>query len=149
MAAEKQFEPNTKTLRTANGRPMPDRGPRPPTSQIAAPWRLLLQIESENRTTVGLALTERALLGRVDDAETNNVDLDLTPYGAVANGVSRVHAAVSYHDAAVYIEDLGSTNGTRINGFELTPHQAYRLRDGDELEFGRLRMVARFVRSSP
>ncbi|MEL6310133.1 MAG: FHA domain-containing protein [Chloroflexota bacterium] len=37
------------------------------------------------------------------------------------------------------MEDLGSTNGTRINGFQLTADQKYRLRDGDEIEFARLR----------
>ncbi|MCA9894532.1 MAG: FHA domain-containing protein, partial [Anaerolineae bacterium] len=49
---------------------------------------------------------------------------------------------------SLYIEDLGSTNGTRINGFQLTPRQKYRLRDADELEFARLRTIIRFEKPS-
>jgi len=48
---------------------------------------------------------------------------------------------------ALYIEDLNSTNGTRINGFSLEPKRRYRLRDGDEVEIGRVKIVLRFVRS--
>ncbi len=127
---------------------MPDRGPRPVTSLLAHPWRLLLQIEAENRTTVGLNLSERILIGRSDEGEKTDLGLDLAPYGGEQHGVSRLHAAFSSENGAVYIEDLNSTNGTRINGFQLTPHRTYRLRDGDELEFGRARMTIRFVRST-
>jgi pSer/pThr/pTyr-binding forkhead associated (FHA) protein len=147
--AHKQEETDTKLLKPVAGRPMPDRGPRPPTGQLSPPWRLLLQIEAENRTTVGLQLTERIIVGRADSEHEDSIGLDMTPYNAASNGVSRIHAAFEYKDGAIYVEDLESTNGTRINGFQLTPNQLYRLRDGDELEFGRARLVVRFVRSSP
>ncbi|MCD4686521.1 MAG: FHA domain-containing protein, partial [Anaerolineae bacterium] len=64
-------------------------------------------------------------------------------------GVSRRHATIVQVEAerALYLEDLGSVNGTRINGFSLEPRRRYRLRDGDELEFGEIQMVLRFVRS--
>jgi pSer/pThr/pTyr-binding forkhead associated (FHA) protein len=59
------------------------------------------------------------------------------------------HAAIVQDEEskALYIEDLNSTNGTRINGFSLEARRRYRLRDGDELEFGHVRMILRFVRS--
>jgi pSer/pThr/pTyr-binding forkhead associated (FHA) protein len=127
--------------------PMPDRGPRPATGVLAPPWRLLLQIGSENKTTLGVNVREPVVLGRSDGTE-DDADVDLNPYGAYQNGVSRRHATVSSDQGALYIEDLESTNGTRINGFQLTPNQKYRLRDGDEVELGRVRMVVRFVRPS-
>jgi pSer/pThr/pTyr-binding forkhead associated (FHA) protein len=139
---------NTRSLKPVTSEPMPDRGPRPATGVLTHPWRLLLQIESENRTTVGLSLNERIVIGRSDEGEKSDLGLDLAPYGAEQHGVSRVHAAFSYDKGAIYIEDLDSTNGTRINGFQLEPKRLYRLRDGDELEFGRARMIVRFVRSS-
>src|SRR5690606_36607593 len=142
-------KPETDVLNLRQGvQPMPDRGPRPATDVLAPPWRLLLQIDGENQTTVGLSLRERTMLGRSDNNRHSTIDLDLTPYGAYQHGVSRHHAAISHHDATVYIEDLGSTNGTRINGFQLSPNQKYRLRDGDEVEIARIRLVMRFVRPS-
>jgi pSer/pThr/pTyr-binding forkhead associated (FHA) protein len=126
--------------------PMGDRGPKPPPDQVAPPWRLLLQIGGENRTTLGVTVTERMLVGREDVRKGQVPEIDLAPFDGAANGVSRDHAVITYDDGALYVEDLTSTNGTRINGFQLTPERTYRLRDGDEIEFGRLRVVLRFVR---
>ena len=127
---------------------MRDRGPRPVDDQGGPPWRLLLQIGSENRTTLGVSVTDEMLVGREDSRLGQMPEIDLAPFDGLTNGVSREHARIHYEDATLYIEDLDSTNGTRINGFQLKPHLRYRLRDGDELEFGRLRAVLRFVRSS-
>lgn len=138
---------DTKLLPPQPGTPMPDRGPRPQDGGTP-PWRLLLQMENESRSTVGVPISHRINVGRAD-SKGNEPDLDLTPYGAVQNGVSRLHATIIYEDETLYIEDLGSTNGTRINGYQLTPNRRYRLRDGDELEFGRVRATLRLVRSSP
>jgi pSer/pThr/pTyr-binding forkhead associated (FHA) protein len=107
-----------------------------------------LQIGSENRTTLGVSVTDEMLVGREDSRLGRRPEVDLGPFDGLTNGVSREHARIIYTDATLYIEDLDSTNGTRINGFQLKPHLRYRLRDGDELEFGRLRAVLRFVRSS-
>jgi len=128
--------------------PMVDRGPQPPADQVAPPWRLLLQIGGENRTTLGVSVTERMLVGREDAKKGIFPEIDFSPFDGATNGVSREHALITCEDGALYLEDLNSTNGTRINGFQLTPGRAYRLRDGDELEFGRLRAVLRFVRPS-
>ena len=129
-------------------KPMEDRGPRPPTDQLAPPWRLLLQMGGENRTSLGVSIEPRMLVGREDSKRGAIPEIDLAPFDGLRNGVSRQHAVITYEDGALYVEDLDSTNGTRINGFQLTPARIYRLRDGDELEFGRLRLVLRFVRPS-
>lgn len=129
--------------------PVDDERVRPQTVPLSAPWRLLLQIGEENPTTVGIEVRDRILLGRGDPLASFYPDLDLTPYGGQTGGVSRHHATIMQDDEskALYLEDLNSTNGTRINGFALEPKRRYRLRDGDELEFGRLRVVVRFVRT--
>ncbi|MBC7871283.1 MAG: FHA domain-containing protein [Chitinophagaceae bacterium] len=89
------------------------------------------------------------LIGRsADGEEQKSLSLDLGPFGAYQGGVSRQHAAITRHEGGLYVEDLGSTNGTRINGFQLTARRKYRLRDGDEVEFARLRTLIRFVRPS-
>ncbi len=49
--------------------------------------------------------------------------------------ISRAHAAIGFNGEAFYVQDLGSTNGTRVNG-ERAPQ--VELHDGDEIRFGRL-----------
>lgn len=122
---------------------------RPQTARLAQPWRLLLQIGGETQTTVGVEVKEYITLGRSDPVANFYPELDLTPYGGQERGVSRRHASILQDNEhkALYIEDLSSTNGTRINGFALEPRRRYRLRDGDEVELGRVRVVLRFVRS--
>ncbi|MCU0497843.1 MAG: FHA domain-containing protein [Anaerolineae bacterium] len=71
--------------------------------------------------------------------------IDLTPYGAEALGVSRRHASmIPTHDKLV-ISDLGSTNGTTLNGASLKPNQFYTLRPNDILYFGRLEARVNFM----
>ena len=49
--------------------------------------------------------------------------------------VSQVHARVFRRDGDVWVEDLGSRNGTLVNGQPLTTAQ--RLRRGDTVQFGK------------
>lgn len=143
---QKPMKRETSLLGTAQRPPMVERE-KPQTSVLAPPWRLLMQIGGENQTTVGMEVSDRITIGRADPPAEFYPDLDLTPYRGQEHGVSRRHAAITLGEEALYIEDLNSTNGTRINGFELEAGQTYRLRDGDELELGRVRIVVRFVRS--
>jgi pSer/pThr/pTyr-binding forkhead associated (FHA) protein len=122
-------------------RPMPKRQAGGATTRLNAGWKLVFHI-SDNR--VVLPVDKEILIGRSSESSGSDVDFDLTPHGAYHFGVSRKHARITLSDGQLYIEDLGSTNGTRINGFQLTAHQKYRLRDEDELEFARLRTSIRF-----
>ena len=140
-------ECNTDVLIRRAANPMPDDRPVPPADQVAPPWRILLQIGGESRTTIGLQVSPQMLVGRSDAGGGDVPDLDLGPLDGRRSGVSRRHALITYENETLFITDLNSTNGTRINGFQLTPGRSYRLRDGDELEFGRIRGIVRFVRS--
>jgi pSer/pThr/pTyr-binding forkhead associated (FHA) protein len=51
--------------------------------------------------------------------------------------VSRVHAVVEVRAGEAVVRDLGSTNGTYLNGRRVETES---LRDGDELRFGNTRM---------
>lgn len=78
------------------------------------------------------------LIGRGDSASGVTPDLDLTPYGALERGVSRIHAALRRGEDVLSIVDLDSANGTYLNGQRLAPHQPRLLRDGDEIRVGKL-----------
>lgn len=87
---------------------------------------------------LALQLQARTVLGRRDAERTRQPDIDLTEQGALEMGVSGLHAAIQHTADGVQLFDLGSTNGTYLNGRRLAFNQAYILRDGDEIRFGRL-----------
>ena len=57
--------------------------------------------------------------------------------------ISRAHAAIGYEKGEFFVQDLGSTNGTGVNG-KREPRTL--LSDGDELQLGKL--LLRFNRVS-
>jgi pSer/pThr/pTyr-binding forkhead associated (FHA) protein len=57
--------------------------------------------------------------------------------------ISRAHAAIGYEKGTFFVQDLGSTNGTGVNG-KREPRTT--LRDGDEVQLGKL--LLRFKRAS-
>jgi predicted component of type VI protein secretion system len=52
-----------------------------------------------------------------------------------AHGISRNHAKLYFKDGAWQVEDLGSTNGTRVNNSQI---ERCALADGDTVAFGRV-----------
>jgi pSer/pThr/pTyr-binding forkhead associated (FHA) protein len=81
------------------------------------------------------------VIGRRDPYGTYRPDIDLADEGAAEKGVSRQHACVTYRDEQVYIEDLGSRNGTYVNQRQLKARQPHRLQDKDTIWLGHLRLI--------
>ncbi len=75
--------------------------------------------------------------------------IDLTDFDATEKGVSRRHAMISMVEETFSIQDLGSTNGTWLNGNRLTPYRAYELTPGDRLRLGQLRLRVYFQAPQP
>jgi predicted component of type VI protein secretion system len=106
--------------------------------------RLLLKCV-DPQTVISVPIKEQNLIvGRQDGDFVPDIDLN----GANGEdcGVSRRHAVFTLRDSDLYLEDLNSLNGTMINGFQLVPAKSYLLRNGDEIEFGALRMTVSVVR---
>ncbi len=53
--------------------------------------------------------------------------------------ISGRHAEITTDDTGIYITDLGSSNGTTVNGVKLEPHERQILRDDDEVQMGQTR----------
>jgi len=87
-------------------------------------------------------------LGRISEGQPFIPDIDLGPYRAFEAGVSRLHAALQIEDQKLYIVDLGSANGTRINDKKIKPHQPHPLHNGDVCTFGRLKVQILFQLST-
>ncbi len=113
---------------------------RPPLTfgSVAAAWRLILYIDNEANQSLGIEVRAAVAIGRSDPEAGYTPGIDLEPFGGHDAGVSRRHAVLFAAEGNLYIRDLDSTNGTRINGYDLEPNQTYRLREGDRLEFGHL-----------
>jgi len=88
----------------------------------AAPARLLVRIDGDSE--VIYLLGRRTTIGRDPG---NDVQVD-------AEFISRTHASVLAGPQQTFVEDLGSTNGTLLNGRRVSRAQ---LNDGDILEIGK------------
>ena len=89
-----------------------------------------------------LALADRneLTLGRVSDGQTIMPDIDLTSYQAYEYGVSRLHAVLRKGDDKTTIMDLGSSNGTYVDGVRLKPEMKYPLSHGSIISLGKLKI---------
>jgi NADPH-dependent 2,4-dienoyl-CoA reductase/sulfur reductase-like enzyme/pSer/pThr/pTyr-binding forkhead associated (FHA) protein len=65
------------------------------------------------------------------------------------NTVSRRHAELRYANEQYVVHDLGSTNGTYINGERLNAHSVYVLKPDDEVRFGKVVRFAFVLRTVP
>ncbi|MCP5058495.1 MAG: GGDEF domain-containing protein [bacterium] len=52
------------------------------------------------------------------------------------NNVSRYHCRIEVRDGRSFVRDLGSTNGTRLNGFSVPPNEDFVIEGGDLLQVG-------------
>ncbi len=114
-------------------------------SDAPAPIRLVVRM-LEHDHVIATPIKPRLIIGR--GGSERQPDIDLMAFDASECGVSRWHAAFHYdeNEGVVYIEDLNSTNGTRLNGFQIETARRYRLRSGDEIELGKVRISAALVR---
>lgn len=60
----------------------------------------------------------------------NDIVMDTDPY------VSGSHAEITADDEGIWLTDVGSTNGTTLNGAKLQPNVRMALKSGDEIVFG-------------
>ncbi len=89
-----------------------------------------------------LPLAERNefTLGRISEGQPIMPDIDLSPYQAYASGVSRLHAVIKREASHVFLMDLGSANGTYVNGRRLNPNVEHSLTNGDVVALGKLKI---------
>ncbi|MEL6149067.1 MAG: FHA domain-containing protein [Chloroflexota bacterium] len=83
-------------------------------------------------------------LGRTISDPAPPTHADMTALMPKNAGVSRIHVRISVHEGLPCIEDLGSTNGTLLNGFKLEPFTKVGLKDGDLLEPGKFKLKVIF-----
>ena len=108
-----------------------------------SPLGLRLTIPDSGRE-LNVPLTKGVNIGRLDAASASFPDVDLTSEGGLERGISRRHAKITRRGREVFIEDLGSLNGTFLNGKKLIPYFPHVLKSGDELQLGKLTLRVSF-----
>ena len=89
--------------------------------------KLYLKFESNVLKEVPVGQKGTVTIGRLPDCEVTLSDPN----------VSRRHAEVRPFGTGFLVVDLGSTNGTRVNGATVSEHQ---LKDGDAITVGATRI---------
>jgi len=77
------------------------------------------------------------LLGRSQRSTGHRPDFDMTFYDPEGY-VSRRHAHIIKAQNGYFISDLGSSNGTLVNGRLLSPQRPHLLRNGDQITIGQV-----------
>jgi hypothetical protein len=70
-------------------------------------------------------------------------EIDLIPFGAEDAGVSRMHASMLFDGRHVLLRDMGSTNGTYLNGDPLRQGISMEISHEDNVRLGALLMVVK------
>ncbi len=98
---------------------------------------LRIEVLSTKRQ-IQLPNTPEVHIGRTDAVHGIFPDLDLSSDGGLEGGVSRHHCKIHQRGGTYLVEDVGSANGTFLNGQRLTPYLPHVIKDGDELQLGRV-----------
>ena len=106
------------------------------TAEQNEPRSIHLQICSTKRI-VETPLIHTLVLGRLDPANNVFPEIDLSEDSGMEQGVSRKHAQIK-REGRVLVEDMGSLNGTFINGRRLAAYYPEELHHGDQLQLGKL-----------
>lgn len=113
--------------------------PSPPTPVTEAQVNLHIIRTGQILPLIG---REEYTLGRISQGQSILPDIDLAPYDGYSQGVSRLHATFKLKNNNLYIEDLGSSNGTRINDSKIDPHTDQLIHHGDVISLGRFKIQA-------
>ncbi len=109
-------------------------GERPPSVEVALAKLILMDMDLNAQFP--LPADNEITIGRVDPHRGIRPDIDLSKFDP-ASRISRRHARITSRGSQFYIEDLGSANGTIINGrARLKPQEPYPLVNGDVLKIG-------------
>ncbi len=123
------------------------------------PDLLLVEIEGTEGGDADVAVTARLTTGAVRSQSLATREARVFPLGSDGvtlpasvgrahhcaivvehPSVSKEHARVERGEGGLVVEDLGSTNGTFVNGQKLAAHAKHKVRPDDAVRFGRASM---------
>ncbi len=120
---------------SAEDQPTPAFGPQTAIILEFAPSMICMTLEFHH---------DKLFLGRALDSDQDDV-LDLTEFKGHRRGVSRRHAVLRRYRDRLTIADLGSTNGTFLNGERLQAREEHVIEHGAHLVLGEMLITVYFV----
>jgi hypothetical protein len=117
--------------------------PHGTTSRMIPRW-LIQMVGLVPTKSLGIEVASDVVLGLVRSLDSRP-DLDLDLFGGYENGVSRRHAMLRPSRDKLYLIDLHSTNGTRINGSPVEPGIPCPVSNGDLISLGMLNFTLRIA----
>ena len=131
---------------------MPAAMPSAPTPQAAPPAQAPSQTQvsgphflTRDGKQIPLPAVAEIVVGREDPISGIHPELDMTPFGGEAGGVSRRHAVLREQNGAWSVTDLDSTNYTRVDGNRLPANTPTPINDGSRVQFGRIELEFRMA----
>ncbi len=97
---------------------------------------------ADGEETLDLPDQNEFTIGRLVEGQVIAPDVDLNKYDAYNLGISRLHATIRIDPQAkkVYVIDLGSANGSKVNGYEIPANSEVPLNHGDVLTLGKFNL---------
>lgn len=126
-----QINPETNDLKTA---PISEAS----LSNLSDTWISLHLLDSGQ--IIPVSDRTEFTLGRISEKQPIMPDIDLTPYQAFDHGVSRLHAVIRLVSGQATVMDLGSSNGSYLNGVRLIANVESPLKHGDLVAIGKLKI---------
>jgi pSer/pThr/pTyr-binding forkhead associated (FHA) protein len=118
--------------------PLSEPASSPAPAQKTGPCGLVVL---SNQRIMRLPNRGEVVLGRFEHNFSNPPDIDLTFDDGEFPSVSRRHALIIGHNGHHWIEDMGSTNGTYLNGRKIPVSENVKLAPGHRLLLGRCRLL--------
>jgi CRP-like cAMP-binding protein len=132
-------------LEEALGSAAPAAGGDVPAMEMAAETVPSTQslIHPASGTEFPLSASSETTVGRRDPVTGIHPDIDLTPVD-IDRSTSRRHAKILRRDDKLFVnEEIGTMNGTFINGARVETGVPTELRPGDEVQFGLVKLTFR------
>lgn len=107
-------------------------------------WQIALYAAHTGAYMLSHEVKQDIKMGRATQ-DSNQPEIDLVPFGAVSKGVSREHAVIRPSEHKLYLIDLGSSNGTLVNGIQITSNQAHPLSNNDVVTLGKLSFSIKII----
>jgi signal transduction histidine kinase len=108
-------------------------------------WRVTFTAEHDSDICLGFDINDEVLIGR-EIANPRVINL-VQDQDADALGVSRRHALLRPTGSKLYLVDLASTNGTKLNGQRIGANTPYQLSHSDQITLGRLEVILEMVKT--
>ncbi len=104
--------------------------------------RNFILYHADGKQVINLPDQDEFTLGRIVKGQVITPDVDLNKYQGFDMGVSRLHATIRIDNVKnkVHVIDLGSANGSSVNGYDIPANSEVPLNHGDVLSLGKFKL---------